>query len=65
MEACGVLWFAAAHIHDIDLQEIKHLKLMICVASFDLKQLLVRDYGNSQLSLDTPLCGSHFCHDMS
>ena len=41
MEACGVLWFAAAHIHDIDLHEIKHLKLMICVASFDLKQLLV------------------------
>ena len=41
MEACGVLWFAAAHIRDIDLHEIKDLKLMICVASFDLKQLLV------------------------
>ena len=25
----------------------------------------VEIYGNSQLSLDTPLCGSHFCHDMS
>ena len=23
VEACGVLWFAAAHIHDIDLHEIK------------------------------------------
>ena len=41
VEACGVLWFAAAHIHDIDLHEVKDVKLMICVASFDLKQLLV------------------------